>query len=119
MLTIDTDEIVVRYPTMFELMEDLKGMGENNAAYNRPLHISRDVLMAASAIYKEMYGGNDPKNDTNNQGIPATFQIIYFVGWKPHASQPQPLPRGSAQVSLKDLGKIIEGGKKGSIKGIK
>jgi hypothetical protein len=35
MLTVDTDEIVVRYPSMFELMWDLKGMGENNAAYNR------------------------------------------------------------------------------------
>lgn len=35
MLTVDTDEIVVHYPSMFELMWDLKGMGENNAAYNR------------------------------------------------------------------------------------
>lgn len=35
MLTVDTDEIVVGYPSMFELMWDLKGMGENNAAYNR------------------------------------------------------------------------------------
>lgn len=28
MLTIDTDEIVVNYPTMFELMWDLKGIKE-------------------------------------------------------------------------------------------
>jgi hypothetical protein len=35
MLTVDTDEIVVGYPSMFELMWDLKGMAENNAAYNR------------------------------------------------------------------------------------
>ena len=35
MLTIDTDEIVVGYPSMFELMWDLKGMGESNAAFNR------------------------------------------------------------------------------------
>lgn len=56
MLTIDTDEIVIGYPSMFELMWDLKGMAENNAAFNRPLHLSRDSMMAASAIYKEMYG---------------------------------------------------------------
>lgn len=55
MLTIDTDEIVIGYPTMFELMWDLKGMAENNAAFNRPVHLSRDTMMAASAIYKEMY----------------------------------------------------------------
>lgn len=35
MLTVDTDEIVVCYPSMFELMWDLKGMGESNAVYNR------------------------------------------------------------------------------------
>lgn len=103
MLTIDTDEMVVRYPSMFELMWDLKGMGESNAAFNRPLQINRETLMAAAAIYQEMYGiGGD--------GIPATFQIIYFLGWKPDRSQPKPLARGSADVSLKDLGKIIEQG---------
>nr|XP_029724252.1 arginine-hydroxylase NDUFAF5, mitochondrial-like isoform X2 [Aedes albopictus] len=100
MLTIDTDEIVVGFPSMFELMGDLKGMAESNAAFNRPLHISRDTLMAAAAIYKDMYGKDD--------GVTATFQIIYFVGWKPCPSQPKPLPRGSADVSLKDLGKLMD-----------
>lgn len=100
MLTIDTDEIIVGYPSIFELMWDLKGMAENNAAYNRPLHLSRDTLMAAGSIYKDMYGKDD--------GITATFQIIYFVGWKPAPYQPKPLDRGTGEVSLKDIGKLIE-----------
>ncbi|XP_055917709.1 arginine-hydroxylase NDUFAF5, mitochondrial [Eupeodes corollae] len=104
MLTIDTDELVVGYPTMFELMWDLKGMAENNAAFNRPVHLSRDTMFAASAIYKQLYGKDD--------SIPATFQIIYFVAWKPSPDQPKPLPRGSSEVSLKDLGTIIESGSK-------
>jgi len=37
-------------------MWDLKGMGENNAAYNRPLHLNRETMLAAAAIYKELYG---------------------------------------------------------------
>lgn len=102
MLTIDTDEIVVGYPSMFELMWDLKGMAENNAAFNRPAHISRETMLAASAIYKELYAKDD--------GVTATFQIIYFVGWKPGPNQPKPLERGSGDVSLKDLGKIVETG---------
>ncbi|KAL1380729.1 hypothetical protein pipiens_013976 [Culex pipiens pipiens] len=100
MLTIDTDEIVVGFPSMFELMWDLKGMAESNAAFNRALHISRETMMAAAAIYKDMYSKED--------GVTATFQVIYFVGWKPCASQPKPLERGSANVSLKDLGKIMD-----------
>ncbi|KAK7866434.1 hypothetical protein R5R35_008961 [Gryllus longicercus] len=104
MLTIDTDEIVVGYPTMFELMWDLKGMGENNAAWNRKLHLRRDVTVAAAAIYQELYG----KNDERGLSVPATFQIIYLLGWKPDASQPKPLPRGSGEVSLKDLYRLDE-----------
>lgn len=102
MLTIDTDEVVVGYPSMFELMWDLKGMAESNAAFNRPLHISRESMLAAAAIYKDMYPSSE------GEGVTATFQIIYFVGWKPCASQPKPLERGSATASLKDLGKLMD-----------
>ena len=107
MLTIDTDEMEIGYPSMFEVLQDLKGMGESNAAFNRPLTLSRDVLLAASAIYNEMYPKKNP--DTGEQGVHATYQVIYFIGWKKHDQQPQPLERGSANVSLKDLGKIISG----------
>ncbi|KAG8236642.1 hypothetical protein J437_LFUL016334 [Ladona fulva] len=101
MLTVDTDEMVIGYPSMFELMWDLKGMGENNAAFNRPLHLGRDVSIAADAIYKRLYGREDGS-------IPATFQIFYFIGWKPDASQPKPLKRGTGQISLKDLHRLDE-----------
>lgn len=138
MLTIDTDEIVIGYPSMFELMWDLKGtyvhslnnlilkmlmilfktitlqysfviyyivlgMAENNAARNRKLHLNRDTLMAAAAIYKELYGKT---REDGTPYIPSTFQIIYLLGWKPHPSQPKPLQRGTGQVSLKDLHKL-------------
>ena len=109
MLTIDTDEMVIGYPSMFELLNDLKGMGESNAAFNRPLTISRDVLLAASTIYDEMYQKKNP--ETEEKGVHATFQIIYFIAWKKHASQPKPMERGSANASFKDLGKIISGQK--------
>ncbi|KAH0953154.1 hypothetical protein HN011_006825 [Eciton burchellii] len=103
MLTIDTDEIVIGYPSMFELMWDLKGMAENNASRNRNLHLARDTLVAAAAIYKELYG---KIRDDNTAYIPATFQIIYMLGWKPDPSQPKPLERGTGEISLKDLYKL-------------
>lgn len=101
MLTIDSDEITVGYPSMFELMWDLQGMGENNAGLNRKLHLHRDTLVAASAIYQEMYGLDD--------GVPATFQIIYMIGWKPDPSKKVTIAeRGSQQASLKDIHKLEE-----------
>lgn len=76
------------------------GMAENNAAFNRPLHLNRDTMTAAAAIYEEMY--------RKEKGVSATFQIIYLVAWKPGPNQPKPLKRGSADMSLKDLGLIFD-----------
>lgn len=104
MITIDSDELVIAYPTMFELMNDLQGMGESNASWNRSPSLNRDSLLAAAAVYKEMYGNE-------NGSVPATFQVLNFIGWKPHESQPKPVERGSANFSLKDikdLDKIIK-----------
>ena len=97
MLTVDVEDIVVDYPDMFALMEDLQAMGEGNCVLNREMGpIGRDVLLAADAIYKALHGNEDGS-------IPATFRIIHMIGWKEGENQPKPLKRGSGQVSLKDV----------------
>ncbi|KAG9128189.1 hypothetical protein FRC07_003739 [Ceratobasidium sp. 392] len=104
LLTVDTDEVRVSYPSIWELMEDLRDMGESNAIvgrqgityHHRGTFVKRDTLIAADAIYKAMHGGEDGT-------VPATFQIIYMIGWKPSSTQPKPLERGSGQTNLKDV----------------
>lgn len=104
--TVDIDKMTIWYPSAFELMRDLRLAGESNAAHNRSGHLPRDVQFAAAAIYDQMYGKDFPER--GSRGVPATFEIINFVGWKPDPSQPAPIQRGSGQVSLKDLHKIDE-----------
>uniref|UniRef100_A0A672LVX6 NADH dehydrogenase [ubiquinone] 1 alpha subcomplex assembly factor 5-like n=1 Tax=Sinocyclocheilus grahami TaxID=75366 RepID=A0A672LVX6_SINGR len=99
MLTVDIDEVQVNYPGMLEVMSDLQGMGESNCAWTRKSLLHRDTILAAAAIYKEMYGNEDGS-------VPATFQILYMIGWKPHESQAKPAKRGSANVSFANLSKI-------------
>lgn len=99
--TVDTDEITIQYPSIFELMDDLRSMGESNANINRRSFLHRDTLLGASSIYESMYGTTDQK--TGKTVIPATFQVIYFIGWRPDKNQPKPLKRGSAKKSLKDV----------------
>ncbi|KAI8343200.1 S-adenosyl-L-methionine-dependent methyltransferase [Chlamydoabsidia padenii] len=94
--TVDVDEIQVNYPSAFELMDDLKSMGESNAVLSRRSFLKRDTLLAAASIYKELHGNEDGT-------IPATFQVIYMIGWKPSDSTPLPKKRGSANASLKDV----------------
>jgi NADH dehydrogenase [ubiquinone] 1 alpha subcomplex assembly factor 5 len=96
LLTVDVDEVTVNFPSPFELVEDLRGMAENNAALNRHNHLHPATFAAAAAIYKEMYGNEDGT-------IPATFQVIHLLGWKPDPSQAKPAQRGSATHKLADI----------------
>lgn len=97
MLTVDVDDIIVDYPDTFALMQDLQAMGESNAVLGREMGpISRDVLLANEAIYRALYGNEDGS-------IPATFRIIYMIGWHESADQAKPLPRGSGDINLKDI----------------
>ncbi|KAK3387589.1 S-adenosyl-L-methionine-dependent methyltransferase [Podospora didyma] len=97
MLTVDVEDIIVDYPDSFALMQDLQAMGENNAILGREMGgLSRDVLIAADAIYHELHGNEDGT-------IPATFRIIHMIGWHESADQAKPLPRGSGDINLKDF----------------
>ncbi|KAI9785179.1 MAG: hypothetical protein M1839_000817 [Geoglossum umbratile] len=105
MLTVDVDDIIVDYPTSFALMTDLQAMGESNAVLGREMGgIRRDVLVAGEAIYRELHGNEDGS-------LPATFRLIYMIGWKEGPNQEKPLPRGSGQANLKEL---LEGGDQNS-----
>ena len=75
-------------------------MGENNCTWKRCSHLSRDVMLAASAIYQNVYGSEDK--------VPATFQIIHFLAWKPDKSQPKPAKRGSASHSFKKFDEAVK-----------
>ncbi|GME53896.1 Methyltransferase type 11 [Neofusicoccum parvum] len=55
LLTVDVDDIVVDYPSIFALMTDLQAMGENNAVLGREMGpIKRDVLLAAEVSHAMM-----------------------------------------------------------------
>jgi len=93
--TIDTEEYTIDYENPFILMHDLRCMGENNANILRRKFLPRDTLFSAAAIYETLY--KDEKKGT----VPATFNVIYMIGWAPHESQPKPKERGSANMSIK------------------
>ncbi|EFQ97972.1 hypothetical protein MGYG_01008 [Nannizzia gypsea CBS 118893] len=97
LLTVDVEDIVVEYPDTYALMSDLQAMGESNAILRREAGpISRDVLLANEAIYRSLH----TEGESN---IPATFRLIYMIGWKEGEGQSKPLERGSGQVNLKDI----------------
>jgi NADH dehydrogenase [ubiquinone] 1 alpha subcomplex assembly factor 5 len=77
LITVDISEVKIHYPSAFELMFDLQGMGENNKSLIGSRHMHKDVLKAAASVYQVLYGSDD-----HEKGVPATFQSIHFIGWK-------------------------------------
>ncbi|KAG8534168.1 uncharacterized protein KY384_001012 [Bacidia gigantensis] len=110
MLTVDVDDIIIEYPSTFALMMDLQAMGESNAALTREMAgLRKEVLLANDAIYRELHA-------EGKEELPATFRIIYIIGWTPGEGQPEPEKRGSGQINLADvLGKGGSPGEEGKI----
>lgn len=92
----DADQVTVTYATPFDLMRDLRAMGETNAlAARRKTFTARTTFMDMATCYAD-------QSATNNGRITATFEILNITAWAPAPSQPQPLKPGSAQARLAD-----------------
>ena len=99
---VDSDIITVDYSHPLKLMRDLRGMGAGNAVRARlKLPTRRRVIFEAVRLYQQKYGDAQGR-------VPATFQVIYAIGWRPHDSQQKPLKPGSAAVRLADILKAEE-----------
>lgn len=101
----DVEETVVRYDTPFDLMADLRAMGEQCALTDRSRRPgTRALFRRAAEIHAERFSDPDGR-------VRATFSIVWMSGWAPHASQQKPLRPGSGKVSLaKALGQRENGG---------
>lgn len=76
MPVVDTETIVVTYPSFNHLLKDLRGMGETNVLCDRPKTFTpRALFKKAEEIYMSTYGCPD-------RTLPATFEAIYLTGWK-------------------------------------
>jgi SAM-dependent methyltransferase len=91
----DLERTTVRYRDFFDLVRDLRVMGETGALAGRLGGLRRDTLAAALAHYQQNHAEPDGR-------LRATFDIIYLTGWSPDESQPKPLRPGSAKMRLAD-----------------
>jgi NADH dehydrogenase [ubiquinone] 1 alpha subcomplex assembly factor 5 len=55
LLTVDVDEVSIGYPTMWELLDDLRDMGENNAIIGRWVLHNRLVHAKAHGRFKSPF----------------------------------------------------------------
>jgi NADH dehydrogenase [ubiquinone] 1 alpha subcomplex assembly factor 5 len=92
----DADLLTVTYPTPRDLMREIRAMGGGNVlAARRKGPLSRRTLEHAEAIYRTRHA-------TPEGRVVASFEIVYLMGWAPHASQQKPAAPGSATMRLAD-----------------
>lgn len=94
---VDSEIIRVSYQTIFNLMADLRGMGESNTLSSRRKNFTSPGFFAQAAEYYQMNFAEEGNRVT------ASFEVIFMIGWAPHESQQKPLRRGSADYSLAEF----------------
>lgn len=93
----DHEFVTVTYEGIGALINDLRVMGQEHAVVKRDRRIlARHFWPRVEEIYRQNFSTPQGK-------LKATVEIIHVLGWAPHASQPQPLKRGSATHSLVDV----------------
>ena len=99
---VDSERLIVTYPTPLALIRELKAMGAANPLVPRArTPMRRDTLAQALKIYADRFTGDEGK-------VRATFEILYLCGWAPHESQQKPLKPGSAKARLADALRTTE-----------
>lgn len=94
---VDAETITVSYRDIFHLMSDLRAMGATNSLSSSRKTLARPQLFYdAGERYKAQFSTPDGRID-------ASFEMLFAIGWSPSTSQPQPLRRGTGQVSLADV----------------
>ena len=88
----DLDEIGMMYADPFALLRDLRAAGETNAVR------LRDRRIPPRALFPMALAGL-PQDDGR---VRATLRLAMLTAWAPAPSQPKPVARGSATVSLAD-----------------
>jgi SAM-dependent methyltransferase len=98
----DSETIDVEYSDALALMRDLGAMGESNLVVERRRGFARRAtLLRAAEIYGERFRLPSGR-------VVASFDVLFLHGWRPHASQPQPIRPGAAGRRLADALGTVE-----------
>jgi SAM-dependent methyltransferase len=87
----DGETVSVRYPDLFRLIGDLRGMAASNVLRGR-VPLTRRTIAAAAVAFAD-------RADSDGR-VTERFDLIFLTGWAPSPGQPKPAKRGSATASL-------------------
>jgi malonyl-CoA O-methyltransferase len=87
---MDMESFTLSYRNLTDLMRDLKALGAHNVNHGRPRGLSgRGLFTGVAAEYERV---------RNAGGLPATFEVVYGVAWKP---RPRTGPGGRPVIDIR------------------
>ncbi len=93
--SVFTEKRSIFFDSSLELMKYLQSVGENSALMQSRKGALKETLLAAAAIYDTLFKVEGK--------VEATFEEIFFIGWKYHENQQKPKKRGSGEFTMKSL----------------
>lgn len=88
----DVERMALAYRSIDALVADLRSAALTNMLAGAMHRLSRGQWVRASAAFADAAGADGRTVET--------ARLMHFSGWAPHASQPKPARRGSANASL-------------------
>ena len=104
LITTTADTNTLLFDDSFSLMEFLREVGESNAVLHRRNTVSRETFLAAESIYRHLFAYREGEHKGK---LPATFDVMHYIGWREHSSQQKPLKPGTPGINLKDLAEAV------------
>lgn len=110
-----------KFEDLSQIFEFLKCIGETNFYTNKRSFKRRDTYYSAMALYSELFNEKvdkdeidfykddnrivkvDLRSEDKDKYVFLTLDVINFIAWKYHITQPKPKERGSAEFSLKEF----------------
>lgn len=96
----DSEIEVVNYRKLGTLLRDLKSSGGLRLTSRDSRYVGRHFWAQVEDMYRSRFG--DTSLGDSGGLLPASFEILYGIGWGPADTQQKPLRPGSAQNRLAD-----------------
>lgn len=88
----DSERVIVRYSSLFALLEDLRGSASASLLAGGAPPLTRAAIARGAELF-QAHADADGK-------VGEAIEIVHLLGWAPSPDQPRPARRGSATASL-------------------
>ena len=102
------NSVIEEYDDCLHLMDYLSKNGLGSTGLSDRSTVLKDVLLGVAGVYDALY--TTKSEETGEDVVGATYELVHFIGWKYHESQQKPSERGSGMSMEEFIDEVAEEG---------